>query len=148
MTTELNCSEACQSEATRRGGFTLVELMIVTLVLGVIAALAIPRVDGFRQRAHYVTIEQDFRNLGRAQERYYQLNLEYAVNLGDTDFAMSPGVQINVTEATVNGWAAVGTHLSLENTKGCAIYTGSAGAPQLPNGQPVTVGPGVPDCTD
>ena len=131
----------------RRAGFTLIELLVVTLVLGVLAGIMVRRVDSVRERAHLSTIGQDFRNLGRAQERFFQLNFEYAVNLGDLDFSMSPGVQINVTEASVAGWAAVGTHQSLAGTRGCSIYTGTAAAPNLPNGQPLGVSPGIPGCT-
>ncbi len=128
-------------------GFTLIELMVVTVIMGILAALALPRFDSFRERAHYATIGQDFGNLAAAQERHYQLNLEYAVNLVDLDFTTSTGVQIAVTEASVQGWAATGTHQSLENTQGCGIYMGNAAAPNLPNGQPLTVGPGATECS-
>ena len=59
-------------------GFTLIELLMVMVVLGILASVMISRVDAFRQRAHYVSITQDFRNLGRSQERYFELNREYA----------------------------------------------------------------------
>lgn len=55
------------------------------VVIGVLAAIMIPRVDSFRQRAHYVSIAQDFRNLGQAQERFFQLNDQYATDLADLD---------------------------------------------------------------
>ena len=130
----------------RRAGFTLIELTVVTLVVGVLAAIMIPRVDSFRQRAHYTSIVQDFRHLGASQERHFQLNLEYAIDLADLDFSTSSGVDIEVSEASVQGWAAVGTHQSLDDTQGCGIYMGNAAAPPLPNGQPLGVGPGIPRC--
>ncbi len=130
-----------------RKGLTLVELLLVTVFVGILAAVALPRLDSARRRAHLSSITQDFRNLGAAQERYYQLNFSYAVNLADIDFQTTPGVQLNVTEATPAGWAAVGTHEALEARMGCAIYIGNAAAPALPNGQPLTVNPGTPECT-
>ena len=144
----LHLTPATNAVRHRRGaGFTLIELLVVTLMMGILAAIAIQRVDSFRERAHFTSIGQDFHNLGASQERYFQLTLEYAVDLADLDFSMSPGVQINVTEASVQGWGAVGTHQSLDGTQGCAIYMGNTAAPNLPDGQPLGVGPGVSRCT-
>lgn len=130
----------------RDAGFTLIELLIVTLIIGILAAVALPRFDAFRQRADLAAITSDFSNLGAAQERYYQLNLEYAVDLDDIDFETSPGVRLDVTEASVSGWAAVGTHESLDDTQGCAIYIGDATPPALPNGEAMSVSSGLPEC--
>ena len=147
MTADPKSPNAGERRGERAEGFTLIELMIVVLVIGVLASIMLSRVDAFRQRAHYVSIGQDFRNLGAAQERYFQLNREYAVNLGDLDFSTSPGVEIDVIEASLDGWAAVGTHQGLPGSSGCGIYMGDAAAPALPSGTPVSVGPGVPECT-
>ena len=129
-----------------RGGFTLIELMLVTLVIGILAAIALPRFDSFRQRAHYTSIISDFRNLSAAQERYFQLNREYALDLADIDFTLTEGVTLDVTEATVTGWAAVGTHEALAEDQGCSIYLGEAAAPALPSGAAMSVDPGLPEC--
>lgn len=128
-------------------GFTLIELMVVTLIIGILAALALPRYDNMRERAHFTAIVSDFSNLGSAQERYYQLNREYAVDLADIDFQTSPGVELEVMEASVSGWAAVGTHASLDDAQGCAIYIGDASAPALPSGAAMSVASGLPECT-
>lgn len=129
-----------------RAGFTLIELMVVTLIIGLLAAIALPRYDSLRQRAHFTAITSDFRNLGAAQERYFQLNMEYAVDLDDIDFDTSPGVELEVTEASVSGWAAVGTHASLDDAQGCGIYLGDAAPPALPNGDAMAVAAGLPEC--
>jgi len=129
-----------------QAGFTLIELLIVVVIIGILAAIIVPRFDQYRQRAHFVSIVNDFRNLGAAQERYFQLNREYATDLADIDFTTSVGVELEVTEATVNGWAAIGTHESLSADQGCGIYMGDAAAPALPSGAAMTVDPGLPEC--
>ena len=129
-----------------RAGFTLIELVVVVVVIGILATIMVPRFDEFRQRAQFTAIVNDFRNLGAAQERYFQLNREYATDLADIDFTTSNGVELEVTEATVDGWAAIGTHLSLSDDQGCGIYVGDAAAPALPSGAAMSVAAGLPEC--
>ena len=144
----MNCSpKNAKPGADRRDdGFTLIELLIVVVIIGILATIMVPRFDEYRQRAHFTAIVNDFRNLGAAQERYFQMNREYAVDLADIDFTTSTGVDLEVTEATVNGWAAVGTHESLAADQGCGIYMGNAAAPALPSGAAMSVDPGLPEC--
>ena len=129
-----------------QSGFTLIELMVVTLIVSLLASIAIPRLDEIRARAHFATLGQDFRNLGASQERYFQINFQYSGNLNDLDFTPSEGVEVEVTEAAPGGWAAVGTHVALPAGKGCSLYLGSATAPPLPSGAPHSAGVGVLEC--
>ena len=46
----------------RCGGFTLIELMIVTVIVGLLAGLAIPEFDGVRQRAYNTSALADLNN--------------------------------------------------------------------------------------
>lgn len=127
-------------------GFTLIELLIVVVILGILATLAIPSFDEFRKRSHLAAINSDFRNFGTSQEEYFGLNLRYAEDYGDLAFNGSNGVLIEVTEASISGWAAVGTHDALPETFGCAVFVGDATPPTLPNGSPHTLGHGVVQC--
>jgi len=137
---------APQAGVRCQSGFTLIEVMVVTLILGILAAIMMPRVASTREQAHFAAIAQDLRNLGASQERYFQRNTVYAANVGLLDFTATPGVNIEVTEATPQGWAAVATHEALEDLQGCSIYLGNATAPPLPNGSAHTAGPGVSEC--
>lgn len=54
----------------RRPGFSLVELVIVVVILGIIAAIAVPRMDGRAQRTRAASLISTERTLQEAIERY------------------------------------------------------------------------------
>jgi len=58
-------------------GFTLIELMVVIIVLGVLASIAIPKFLGVKEQAKEVEAEALGRNIRTAMEVYYQNNLGY-----------------------------------------------------------------------
>ena len=134
------------SDELERSGFTLIELLIVVVIIGILATFAIPSYQEFRRHSHLAAINSDFRNFGTSQEEYHGFNLRYAEDYSDLSFGGSQGVTIVVTEATVSGWAAVGTHESLPASYGCAVFVGNATPPALPNGSPHTSGHGVVQC--
>jgi len=130
----------------RDNGFTLIELLIVVVILGVLASIAMPRLDDARARAHFTSIVSDFRHLSQVQEHYFQMNMSYAEELGVLEFTPTQGVVVTVTEASAQGWSATGTHVSLAEDQGCSIFLGTAVAPALPNGQPHGGVAGTADC--
>lgn len=130
----------------RRSGFSLIELMIVTLIVGLLAAIALPKFGEVQARAQFAAISNDLRNLGSSQERFHQTRFTYATSLTQLDFVPTEGVEVEVIEASPSGWAAWATHASFEEGKGCSIYLGAATPPPLPNGQPHGGAPGLIRC--
>lgn len=108
-------------------GFTLIELLIVVVVIGILAALAIPKYNSTKGKANAAALRADLRNLASAQEAYFY---EYAVYSSDTALLKhnsSPGVVLTIIAATHGGWSAIATHpLSYPLT--CALYNGSVSA--------------------
>ena len=113
-------------ESTR--GFTLIELLIVMVILGVLAAIAIPRLNVTRDRAFRSAILSDLKGLANAQEIYHSLNYTYSTDLDAMGARASEGVVINVNEATNTGWAATASHVGLAATGHCGMYYGDAAA--------------------
>ncbi|MGH7551101.1 MAG: type IV pilin protein, partial [Gemmatimonadota bacterium] len=52
----------------RNQGFTLIELLIVVVIIGILAAIAIPRFAGTKEKAFDAAAKSDLRNAMTAQE--------------------------------------------------------------------------------
>lgn len=57
-----------------RGGFTLTELLLVTLVLGILASIAVPYFGQARERAYLARIQADLHQLMEGVENHIALN--------------------------------------------------------------------------
>jgi len=55
-------------------GFTLSELLLVTLILGILASIAVPYFDRARERAYVARIQTDVRHLMDGVENYVIIN--------------------------------------------------------------------------
>ncbi len=54
----------------RKKGFTLIELLIVVVIIGILAAIAIPKFTNTKSKAYVSAMKADLRNLATAQEQY------------------------------------------------------------------------------
>ena len=112
---------------SRNSGFTLIELLIVVVIIGILAAIAIPKFSNTKGQAFLAAMRSDLRNLATAEEGYYYSNNAYSSNLAQLNFLTSAGVTVTVPEATSGGWSGSATHASLGAQK-CTIYFGTATA--------------------
>ncbi len=108
-----------------RRGFTLIELLIVVVVIGILAAIAIPKFNTTKGKSYAASMKSDLRNLASQQEDYFYFNENYASDMEDVSFAGSPGVELTISEASVGGWSAIATHPAAAPMT-CAVFFGTA----------------------
>jgi prepilin-type N-terminal cleavage/methylation domain-containing protein len=113
-------------------GFTLIELLIVVVIIGILAAIAIPKFSATREKAYFAAMKSDLKNLASQQEIYYADEYAYTSTAATLGFVSSEGVTVTMSSVTASGWAAAATHSALGTTEGCAIFYGTATAPTSP----------------
>jgi prepilin-type N-terminal cleavage/methylation domain-containing protein len=121
-----------------RKGFTLIELLIVVVIIGILAAIAIPKFATTKDKAKMASIKTDLRNYMTAQEAYFSDN--------NTTYGTSAQLQAapyNFTTSAGNTFkastgVAAGYTVSIQNT---SISTGNKECH-------VNVGNGEPAATD
>ena len=126
----------------RRQGFTLIEVLIVIVILGILAAIALTRFWQVRQHAMTASVRTDLRNLAMRQELYFDVKSKYASALSELDpIQLSPGVVMEITYGDTGGWAARSWHESRAGNV-CALFLGSPHTGTTPADGP----PGVVTC--
>jgi len=121
-----------------RKGFTLIELLIVVVIIGILAAIAIPKFANTKEKAVLASMKSDLRNLVTAQEAFFSDNQTYATAVAAAQsatavaFVPSANNVIALTTVTAAGWAGEATNATLKGTiTKCGIYVGSGTAPNV-----------------
>ena len=120
-----------------RKGFTLIELLIVVVIIGILAAIAIPKFANTKEKAYVASMKSDLRNLVTAQEAYFSdNNSTYATTTGasglNTSYRASSGVTVTLGTVSNTGWDATAAHTSTAKT--CKIALGGGATNE---GEPV-----------
>ncbi len=73
------------------GGFTLIELLVVVLIIGILAAIALPQYQMSVYKTRFNTVRSWVHSIRNAQEVYYMANGKYADDIRDLDIQFPNG---------------------------------------------------------
>ena len=119
-----------KAQEEHEGGFTLIELLVVIIIIGILAAIAIPVFLNQRQKGYDAAAKSDVKNLATLQETYLTENDVYAPNLAaveaDTPFNESANTSGHTTTGT--GSTSFTVEVTSDSTNQfCWDSTGTAG---------------------
>ncbi len=114
-----------------RKGFTLIELLIVVVIIGILAAIAIPKFADTKRKAYVTAMKSDLKNMVSSAEAYFSDNNTYAGYAAPTG---SSGVALTFV-GSATGWAGTATHANAAGAT-CSIGAGSDTPGGLAEGQP------------
>ncbi|HEY4734235.1 MAG: type IV pilin protein [Gemmatimonadaceae bacterium] len=114
-----------------RKGFTLIELLIVVVIIGILAAIAIPKFANTKDKAYVAAMKSDMRNLATYEEQYAADNngayfAGTATSTGPLQ-GFTPSQNVTITATIVAGppqtWSATASHS--QSAKTCDNSSGS-----------------------
>jgi len=119
-----------ETKMSNRKGFTLIELLIVVVIIGILAAIAIPKFANTKDKAYVAAMKSDLRNMATYEEQYAADN--GGAYFGGTATSAAPlqgfSPSQNVTVVIVNvagpppSWSGTATHS--QSAKVCTMTNG------------------------
>jgi type IV pilus assembly protein PilA len=129
-----------KAQEEREGGFTLIELLVVIIIIGILAAIAIPVFLNQRKKAVSASIKSDLRTAATALETYFTDNQAYNAVTGQAP-KFSQGNTIKVA-VTATGYCLQGQNANSDTgTTLYFWYDSTAGG--LQTGLPTATSPSV-----
>jgi prepilin-type N-terminal cleavage/methylation domain-containing protein len=120
-----------------RKGFTLIELLVVMVVIGVLAAIALPKFSNTKSKAYVAAMKSDLRNLMLAEEAYFADSSKYMSDVTQLQFKRSTGVSAPTVVVGAGLWSATVTHSMLATTVcGIGVNTSNPSVSSAGEGEP------------
>jgi prepilin-type N-terminal cleavage/methylation domain-containing protein len=130
----------------REDGFTLIELLVVIIIIGILAAVAVPIFLNQRSQASDAAVKSDMRTMARGQETYFTSSTTYGtvaqIIADGSDLAVSETVTVTLLSYDSQGYCIRGESSQsnevwyYDSQAGGLQDKGSAGCPVSTGGAP------------
>ena len=85
----------------KNAAFTLIELLVVVLIIGILAAVALPQYQRAVAKARLIEISLMMRSLARAEKLYYLANGKFTLDVDYLDISLPEGATITKKDTEV-----------------------------------------------
>jgi type IV pilus assembly protein PilA len=121
-----------------RKGFTLIELLIVVVIIGILAAIAIPKFSSVKQKGYKTQAISDMTSLRTAEETFFTDSNRYGTLAELANFSGTSGVGHPTIVQSTSYWSATLTHPQIPGMVcGIAVATSNPVLTSAGEGEPV-----------
>lgn len=113
-------------------GFTIVELLIVIVIIGILAAISIVAYSGITSRAVAASVESDLANASKKIKMFYAENSVYPTSISDCPSPSSQNLCLKPSSGNSFSYSPIGSsnfYLKSTNTNGVSYYTNNDSSP-------------------